>query len=33
MFSGKFHGTISATTPSGSRKVMSTPPPTGIVSP
>ena len=31
--SGKFHGTISPTTPSGSRKVMSTPPATGIVSP
>ena len=30
---GKFHGTISPTTPSGSRKVMSTPPATGIVSP
>ena len=31
--SGKFHGTISPTTPSGSRKVMATPPATGIVSP
>ena len=31
--SGKFQGTISPTTPSGSRKVMSTPPATGIVSP
>ena len=31
--SGKFHGTISPTTPSGSRNVMSTPPATGIVSP
>ena len=31
--SGKFHGTISPTTPSGSRKVTSTPPATGIVSP
>jgi hypothetical protein len=31
--SGKFQGTISPTTPSGSRKVMSTPPGTGIVSP
>ncbi len=31
--SGKFHGVISATTPSGSRKVMATPPATGIVSP
>ena len=30
---GKFHGVISATTPSGSRKVMSTPPETGIVAP
>ena len=30
---GKFHGVISATTPSGSRKVMPTPPATGIVSP
>ena len=30
---GKFHGTISATTPSGSRNVMSTPPATGIVLP
>ncbi len=33
MFRGKFQGTISPTTPSGSRKVRSTPPPTGIVSP
>ena len=31
--SGKFHGTIMPTTPSGSRNVMFTPPPTGIVSP
>ncbi len=31
--SGKFHGTISPTTPSGSRKVMSMPPATGIVCP
>ena len=31
--SGKFHGVMSATTPSGSRKVMSTPPATGIVLP
>ena len=31
--SGKFQGVISATTPSGSRKVMSTPPSTGIVWP
>ena len=31
--SGKFQGTIRPTTPSGSRKVMSTPPATGIVSP
>ena len=31
--SGKFHGVISATTPSGSRNVMPTPPATGIVSP
>ena len=30
---GKFHGTISPTTPSGSRNVRSTPPATGIVSP
>ena len=30
---GKFQGTISPTTPSGSRNVMSTPPATGIVSP
>ena len=33
MLSGKFHGTISPTTPSGSRKVAAIPPPTGIVSP
>jgi hypothetical protein len=33
MVSGKFHGTISPTTPSGSRKVRSTPPATGMVSP
>jgi hypothetical protein len=33
MFRGKFHGVISPTTPSGSRKVMSTPPATGMVSP
>ncbi len=31
--SGKFHGVISATTPIGSRKVIATPPATGIVSP
>ena len=31
--SGKFQGTIRPTTPSGSRKVMSTPPATGIVLP
>ncbi len=31
--SGKFHGVIRPTTPSGSRKVMSTPPATGIVLP
>ena len=31
--SGKFHGVINATTPSGSRKVIPTPPATGIVSP
>ena len=31
MLSGKFQGTISPTTPSGSRNVMSTPPATGIV--
>jgi hypothetical protein len=30
---GKFHGTIRPTTPKGSRKVMLTPPETGIVSP
>ena len=30
---GKFHGTMSPTTPSGSRKVMLTPPETGMVSP
>ncbi len=33
MFSGKFQGVIRPTTPSGSRKVRSTPPATGIVSP
>ena len=33
MLSGKFQGTISPTTPSGSRNVKSTPPATGIVSP
>jgi hypothetical protein len=33
MLSGKFQGTISPTTPSGSRNVRSTPPATGIVSP
>ena len=33
MLSGKFHGTIRPTTPSGSRNVRSTPPATGIVSP
>jgi hypothetical protein len=33
MTSGKFHGTIRPTTPSGSRNVMSTPPATGIVWP
>jgi hypothetical protein len=33
MLSGKFHGTMRPTTPSGSRKVMSTPPATGIVWP
>ena len=33
MLSGKFHGTISPTTPSGSRNVMSTPFATGIVAP
>ncbi len=31
--SGKFQGVIRPTTPSGSRKVMSTPPATGIVRP
>ena len=31
--SGKFHGTISPTTPSGSRTVKAWPPATGIVSP
>ena len=31
--SGKFHGVIRATTPSGSRNVIATPPATGIVSP
>ncbi len=30
---GKFHGTMAATTPSGSWKVMSTPPATGTVAP
>ena len=30
---GKFHGTITPTTPSGSLKVMSTPPGTGICRP
>ena len=30
---GKFHGTMTPTTPSGSRKVMSTPPATGICRP
>jgi hypothetical protein len=33
MVRGKFHGTIRPTTPSGSRKVRSTPPETGMVSP
>ena len=33
MLSGKFHGTIRPTTPSGSWKVMSIPPATGIVWP
>ena len=33
MFAGKFQGTMSPTTPSGSRKVAATPPATGIVSP
>ena len=33
MTSGKFHGVISATTPSGSRTVMASPPAIGIVSP
>ena len=33
MLSGKFHGVIRPTTPSGSRNVMSMPPATGIVSP
>ena len=33
MFAGKFHGTMSPTTPSGSRNVAATPPATGIVSP
>ena len=33
MVSGKFHGTIRPTTPSGSRNVTSTPPETGMVSP
>ena len=31
--SGKFHGTMSPTTPSGSRTVNPSPPLTGIVSP
>ena len=31
--SGKFHGVIRPTTPIGSRKVIATPPATGIVSP
>ena len=31
--SGKFHGTMRPTTPSGSRNVIATPPATGIVSP
>jgi hypothetical protein len=30
---GKFHGTMTPTTPSGSRNVMSTPPATGICRP
>ena len=33
MHSGKFQGTISPTTPSGSRTVQAWPPATGIVSP
>ena len=33
MAMGKFHGTMAATTPSGSWKVMSTPPATGTVAP
>ena len=33
MVSGKFQGTISPTTPSGSRTVQAWPPATGIVSP
>ena len=33
MVSGKFHGTMSPTTPSGSRTVNPSPPDTGIVSP
>ena len=33
MLRGKFQGTMVPTTPSGSRKVMSTPPATGMVSP
>jgi hypothetical protein len=33
MASGKFHGVIRPTTPTGSWKVMSTPPATGIVWP
>ena len=33
MVSGKFHGTMSPTTPSGSRTVNPSPPDTGMVSP
>ena len=33
MLSGKFQGTMSPTTPSGSRNVNASPPATGIVSP
>ncbi len=33
MATGKFHGTMAPTTPSGSRNVMSTPPATGTVAP
>ena len=33
MYSGKFHGVISPTTPIGSLKVIATPPATGIVAP